>query len=54
MIIGWAMADGLEALESGNDFDNAPMRAVNARLGYEPQPDHVILRGSLDDGMMAP
>ncbi len=52
--IGWAMADGLDALESGNDFDNAPMRAVNARLGYEPQPDHVILRGSLDDGMMAP
>ena len=28
--IGWAIANGLEVLETGNDTDNLPMRAVNA------------------------
>ena len=35
--IGWAIADGLELLEAGNDTDNLAMRAVNARLGYRPE-----------------
>jgi mycothiol synthase len=43
--IGWAVDHGLEALETGNDDDNAPMRAVNARLGYRPLPDEVTMRG---------
>ncbi len=43
--IGWAIANGLEALEAGNDVDNAPMRAINARLGYEPLPDTLVMRG---------
>ena len=32
---------GSTALETGNDVDNAPMRAVNARLGYQPLPDEL-------------
>jgi len=50
--IGWAIADGFDVLEAGNDTDNLAMRAVNARLGYVPSPDFVILRGPLDGGMM--
>lgn len=50
--IGWAIQHGLTALETGNDETNAPMRAVNARLGYEPLPDEVILRGPLIGAMI--
>ncbi len=45
--IVWAIGAGLEALDTGNDIDNAPMRAVNRRLGYEPLPDEVFMRGPL-------
>jgi mycothiol synthase len=48
--IVWAMGAGLEALDTGNDVDNAPMRAVNRRLGYEPLPDEVFMRGPLFRG----
>ena len=34
--IAWAIEHGLEALDTGNDDDNAPMRAVNLALGYRP------------------
>jgi RimJ/RimL family protein N-acetyltransferase len=51
--IRWAIADGLEILEAGNDTDNTAMRAVNARLGYRPLPDYVILRGPVFDGIMS-
>ncbi len=47
-----AIEHGLTALETGNDVDNAPMRAVNARLGYRPLPDLVTMRGPLVHGMM--
>jgi GNAT superfamily N-acetyltransferase len=50
--IAWAIRSGLERMETGNDLDNAPMRAVNARLGYRPRPDEVILRGPLFGGIM--
>jgi GNAT superfamily N-acetyltransferase len=50
--IAWAIADGLEALETGNDLDNAPMRAVNERLGFKPLPDAVTRRGRPFGGMM--
>ena len=50
--IAWAIENGLTALETGNDEANAPMRAVNARLGYEPMPDEVLMRGPLFGGMM--
>jgi GNAT superfamily N-acetyltransferase len=52
--IGWAIANGLTELVTGNDIQNAPMRAVNARLGYRPTPDRLVLRGPLFDGMMEP
>ena len=45
--IGWAVEHDLEALETGNDVENAPMRAVNAMLGYSPTPDWIGLRGPL-------
>jgi mycothiol synthase len=51
-LIGWAIADGLDILEAGNDTDNLAMRAVNARLGYVPSPDNVVLRGTLVGGNM--
>ncbi|MFP5342582.1 MAG: N-acetyltransferase family protein [Candidatus Limnocylindria bacterium] len=50
--IAWAIEHGLTALETGNDEANAPMRAVNARLGYEPLPDEIVLRGPLIGAMM--
>ena len=50
--IRWAIARGLDELRTGNDVDNAPMRAVNARLGYEPMPDLLTMRGPVFDGMM--
>lgn len=45
--IRWAIANGLDALRTGNDVDNAPMRAVNARLGYRPTPDLLTMRGQI-------
>jgi len=48
--IRWAATHGIQALEAGNDVANAPMRAVNARLGYRPLPDRVTFRGPLHGG----
>ncbi|HEX5827413.1 MAG TPA: GNAT family N-acetyltransferase [Candidatus Limnocylindrales bacterium] len=48
--IAWAARNGLQTLETGNDSTNAPMRAVNAKLGYRPAPDAVDLRGPLAPG----
>ena len=45
--IAWALDNGLEALEGSNDIDNAPMRAVNRRLGYQPEPDEIQFRGPI-------
>ena len=45
--IAWAIGHGLETLETSNDVDNVPMRAVNAALGYEPMPDLIGLQGPL-------
>ena len=42
-----AVDHGLDALEGENDVENAPMRAINRRLGYEPRPDQIVLRGPL-------
>lgn len=50
--IGWAIDHDLEILQTGNDIDNAPMRAVNARLGYRPTPDLLAMRGPLFNGIM--
>lgn len=45
--IAWAVENGLETLETGNDEANLPMRAVNADLGYRPIPDWLGLQGPL-------
>ena len=45
--IAWAVEHGLESLDTGNDEHNAPMRAVNLALGYQPLPDWVGLKGPL-------
>jgi mycothiol synthase len=50
--IAWAIGHGLTTLETGNDQANAPMRALNARLGYVPRPDEITMRGPLFGGMM--
>jgi GNAT superfamily N-acetyltransferase len=52
--IAWAIANGLEALETGNDEDNAAMRAVNLRLGYAPLPDELTMRGPLPPAASGP
>jgi mycothiol synthase len=50
--IRWAIDNGLNELRTSNDPDNAPMRAVNATLGYEPLPDRLLMRGPLFGAMM--
>jgi GNAT superfamily N-acetyltransferase len=45
--VRWAVEHGLEALETANDVENAPMRAVNRRLGYLPEPDEVTFIGPI-------
>jgi mycothiol synthase len=45
--IVWAAQNGIVTLEAENNVENAPMRAVNAALGYRPQPDQVVMRGPL-------
>ncbi len=47
--IVWAIEAGMRVLETGNDVENAPMRAVNATLGYRPIPDEIGFRGPLAD-----
>jgi GNAT superfamily N-acetyltransferase len=52
--IGWAIGRGMDALQTGNDIDNAAMRAVNARLGYRPLPDLLTMRGPIVPAIMNP
>lgn len=60
MLVGRTTADRveaiefLEAVETANDTDNAPMRAVNQRLGYRPLPDEVYFRGPVTLAPVAP
>ncbi len=42
-----ARAAGLRRIETTNDEANDPMRAVNARLGFEPEPTWLTVRGPL-------
>jgi GNAT superfamily N-acetyltransferase len=45
--IALARSSGLETLEADNERRNAPMRALNASLGYLPIPANIQLRGPL-------
>ena len=45
--IHWAKANGYEQLQTTNDARNAPMRRINAELGYRPTTGRIFLRGPL-------
>ena len=45
--IRWAKEQGYERLLTQNEMRNEPIRRLNERLGYRPQPGRVILRGPL-------
>jgi mycothiol synthase len=47
--IAWAREQGLVELATWNDETNAPMRDLNAQLGYLPRPASLFLRGPLPD-----
>jgi GNAT superfamily N-acetyltransferase len=51
-VIRAAVSREIIALETDNAATNAPMRAINARLGYRPLPDVVTMRGPLAGGIM--
>jgi GNAT superfamily N-acetyltransferase len=42
--IAWAKRDGFRTLETFNDEDNAPIRALNVKHGYRPARGNVTLR----------
>ncbi|MGI9116590.1 MAG: GNAT family N-acetyltransferase [Gaiellales bacterium] len=43
--IGWAIDRGAERMTAENALHNAPMRAINEALGFQPGADFVELRG---------
>jgi mycothiol synthase len=45
--IRWALANGLERLETTNEVRNKPMQRVNVGLGYKPTPGSITLEGPL-------
>lgn len=46
LAIRYARAHGVRTLHTNNDSFNAPMLAINQKLGYRPQPGKYMLRGS--------
>jgi uncharacterized cupin superfamily protein len=45
--ISWAIRSGFQRLETSNEVRNAPIRRLNAQLGYRTAPGRVLLRGPL-------
>ncbi len=45
--IRWALANGLERLETTNELRNEPMQCVNLGLGFRPTPGTITLEGPL-------
>jgi GNAT superfamily N-acetyltransferase len=45
--IARSRAAGIERIFTTNDETNAGMRGVNARLGYQPTPAHIVVKGPL-------
>jgi GNAT superfamily N-acetyltransferase len=52
--IEWAREAGIEELETSNHEPNVAMRAVNAKLGYTPRPDELLLRHDLEPAAPTP
>ena len=47
--LAWASRHGYRELMTSTQAANAPMRAVNEKLGYEPRPAWIRMEASLDD-----
>lgn len=45
--IAWAKAHGIERLRTQNEERNDPIRRLNERLGYVPEPGKIVLRTTL-------
>jgi GNAT superfamily N-acetyltransferase len=41
--VRWAAANGIQYIYTGNDLTNAPMLAINSKLGFQPLPASVEL-----------
>lgn len=49
--ISWALRSGFERLETSNEVRNAPIRRLNAQLGYRTAPGRVLLQGPPGEGL---
>lgn len=47
--IAWASLHGYRELQTSTQDANAPMRAINDKLGYEPRPAWIRYEGPLDE-----
>ena len=47
--IAWASRSGYRELMTSTQVENAPMRAVNDKLGYEPRPAWIRVEGALEE-----
>jgi mycothiol synthase len=45
--IAWAKRNGFTRLETANEERNEPIRRLNQRHGYIPEPGHVVVRGPI-------
>jgi GNAT superfamily N-acetyltransferase len=45
--IAWAKDNGFRRLETMNEERNEPIRRLNQRHGYLPEPGHVVVRGRI-------
>jgi GNAT superfamily N-acetyltransferase len=45
--IAWAKRNGFTRLETANEERNEPIRRLNQRHGYVPEPGHVVVRGPI-------
>jgi len=45
--IAWAKRNGFTRLETANEERNEPIRRLNQRHGYLPEPGHVVVRGPI-------
>jgi GNAT superfamily N-acetyltransferase len=45
--IAWAKRNGFTRLETANEERNEPIRRLNERHGYTPEPGHVVVRGPI-------
>jgi hypothetical protein len=49
--ISWALANGYTELHTSNEERNAPIKRLNARLGYRPGIGRIYLVGPITGGL---